>query len=51
LLGAYPAVPLFLFSLLQQQGILQQFNLAKEINEEEVEELAPFQPLAEQDFP
>src|SRR6266480_3622811 len=35
-----------------QQGILKQFNLAKEIKEEEVEEYAPFQPLeAEQDFP
>ena len=35
-----------------QQGILQQFNLAKEIEEEEVGELTPFQPLeAEQDFP
>ena len=35
-----------------QQGILQQFNLANEIEEEEVGELTPFQPLeAEQDFP
>ena len=35
-----------------QQGILQQFNLAKEIEEGEVREHAPFQPLeAEQDFP
>ena len=35
-----------------QQGILQQFNLAKEIEEEEEVEHTPFQPLeAEQDFP
>ena len=35
-----------------QQGILQQFNLAKEIEEEEEGEHTPFQPLeAEQDFP
>jgi len=35
-----------------QQGILQQFNLAKEIEEEEAEDQTPFQPLeAEQDFP
>ena len=35
-----------------QQGILQQFNLAKEIKEEEEVEHTPFQPLeAEQDFP
>ena len=35
-----------------QQGILEQFNLAKEIEEEEVGEITPFQPLeAEQDFP
>jgi hypothetical protein len=35
-----------------QQGILQQFNLANEIDEEEVGNHAPFQPLeAEQDFP
>jgi len=34
-----------------KQGILQQFNLAKEIEEEEVREHTPFQPLeAEQDF-
>jgi len=35
-----------------QQGILQQFNLVKEIEEEEAEDQTPFQPLeAEQDFP
>ena len=35
-----------------QQGILQQFNLVKEIKEEEAEDQTPFQPLeAEQDFP
>ena len=35
-----------------QQGILQQFNLANEIEEEEVGDHTPFQPLeAEQDFP
>jgi hypothetical protein len=36
-----------------QQGILQQFNLAKDIEEEEVGELAPFRPLEEdvQDLP
>jgi hypothetical protein len=34
-----------------QQGILQQFNLAKEIEEEEEEDQTPFEPLeAEQDF-
>ena len=42
-IATYPAVPLFLFA---------QFNLAKEIEEEEVGEQAPFQPLeAEQDSP
>src|SRR5436190_12287806 len=35
-----------------QQGILQQFNLAEEIKQEEVGDYTPFQPLgAEQDFP
>ena len=36
-----------------QQGILQQFNLAKDIEEEEVGELTPFRPLEEdeQDLP
>ena len=35
-----------------QQGILQQFNLAEEIEQEEVGDYTPFQPLgAEQDFP
>jgi len=35
-----------------QQGILQQFKLAKEIEEEDVKGHTPFQPLkeAEQDF-
>jgi hypothetical protein len=30
-----------------QQGILRQFDLAKEIEEEEVEDRTPFQPLEE----
>ncbi len=36
-----------------QQEILQQFNLAKDIEEEEAGELTPFQPLEEdeQDLP